>query len=168
MDNIVVYHGALVCLGRFVAEAVGECFYRANNPNMSYASCVEGAKTDAISRCCKDLGIATDMWDANWREEWKEKYATSYQSKDRDVEAQDDVEAREPASNPHDLMAGAGGAAPPAATAKAETSSSSLATTATRKARRLRPVLRLRTRRAIPLTPARRPAPRRWRPSRAS
>ena len=33
-------------------------------------------------------------------------------------------------SNPHDLMAGAGGVAPPAATAKAETSSSSPATTA--------------------------------------
>jgi len=67
MGNIVVYHGALFCLGRFVAEAVGECFYREGNSNMSYASCVEGAKTDALSRCCKDLGVATEMWDANWR-----------------------------------------------------------------------------------------------------
>src|SRR5678816_3824301 len=70
-NNIVAYHGALYCLGRFVAEAVGECFYRDNNPNMSYASCVEGAKTDALGRCCKDLGIGTEMWDANWREQWK-------------------------------------------------------------------------------------------------
>ena len=32
MDNIVVYHGALVCLGRFVAEAVGECFLPGQQP----------------------------------------------------------------------------------------------------------------------------------------
>lgn len=112
MDNIVVYHGALVCLGRFVAEAVGECFYRANNPNMSYASCVEGAKTDALSRCCKDLGIATDLWDANWREEWKAKYATSYQGKDRDGKPKTQWKLKSRVSNPHDLMAGAGGVAP--------------------------------------------------------
>src|SRR5262245_65607405 len=76
-NNIVVYHGALFVLGRFVAEAVGECFYRDNNPNMSYASCVEGAKTDALSRCCKDLGMATELWDATWREAWKKQHATT-------------------------------------------------------------------------------------------
>lgn len=118
-NNIVVYHGALYCLGRFVAEAVGECFYRDNNPNMSYASCVEGAKTDALGRCCKDLGIGTEMWDANWRETWKAKYATSYRGKKWNVKKQQEEEAtlwrlKSRVSNPHDLMAGAGGVAPPA------------------------------------------------------
>jgi hypothetical protein len=123
-NNIVVYHGALFCLGRFVAEAVGECFYRDNNPNMSYASCVEGAKTDALSRCCKDLGIATEMWDANWREQWKAQYATSYRGKKWNAKKQQEEEAtiwklKSRVSNPHDLMVGAGGvepagAAPPA------------------------------------------------------
>lgn len=111
-NNIVVYHGALYCLGRFVAEAVGECFYRDNNPNMSYASCVEGAKTDALSRCCKDLGIATEMWDANWREQWKAKYATSYEDRQS---GKTKWRLKSRVSNPHDLMAGAGGVAPPAA-----------------------------------------------------
>ena len=113
-NNIVVYHGALFCLGRFVAEAVGECFYRDNNPNMSYASCVEGAKTDALGRCCKDLGIGTEMWDANWREQWKTKYATSYEDKQS---GRLKWKLRSRVSNPHDLMAGAGGVAPPAAAA---------------------------------------------------
>lgn len=132
MDNIVVYHGALVCLGRFVAEAVGECFYRANNPNMSYASCVEGAKTDALSRCCKDLGIATDLWDANWREEWKAKYATSYQGKDRDGKPKTQWRLKSRVSNPHDLMAGAGGVAPePAKAAPASAGSRPEAKTGT-------------------------------------
>lgn len=113
-NNIVVYHGALFCLGRFVAEAVGECFYRDNNPNMSYASCVEGAKTDALSRCCKDLGIATEMWDANWRDKWKAEYATSYKQKDRNGEEKTKWKLKSRVSNPHDLMAGAGGVAPDA------------------------------------------------------
>jgi hypothetical protein len=132
MGNIVIYHGALVCLGRFVAEAVGECFYRENNPNMSYASCVEGAKTDALSRCCKDLGIATDLWDANWREEWKAKYATIYQSKDRDGKPKTMWKLKSRVSNPHDLMAGAGGVAPaPAKDAPASVASSPAAKTGT-------------------------------------
>jgi hypothetical protein len=120
-NNIVVYHGALFCLGRFVAEAVGECFYRDNNPNMSYASCVEGAKTDALSRCCKDLGIATEMWDANWREQWKAKYATSYEDRNS---GKTKWKLKSRVSNPHDLMAGAGGVAPPAATSSPASSAS--------------------------------------------
>jgi hypothetical protein len=108
MGNLVVYHGALVCLGRFVAEATGECFYREGNSNMSYASCIEGARTDALTRCCKDLGYGAEMWDANWREEWKSKYATTFQGNDgkRKWKLKDRV------SNPHDLMVGAGGVAP--------------------------------------------------------
>ncbi len=117
MGNVVVYPGALFALGRFVSEAVGECFYREGNANMSYASCVEGAKTDCLSRCCKDLGIAAEMWDANWREEWKAKYATSYRGKKWDAKKQAEVEStawklKARVSNPHDLMAGAGGVAP--------------------------------------------------------
>ena len=126
MGNIVVYHGALVCLGRFVAEAVGECFYRENNSNMSYASCVEGAKTDALSRCCKDLGVATQLWDANWREKWKATYAVSYQQQNRKTgETETRWKLKNRVSNPHDLMAGAGGVAPePAKPAPAPAASS--------------------------------------------
>ena len=121
MGNIVIYHGALYCLGRFVAEAVGECFYREGNANMSYASCVEGAKTDALSRCCKDLGIATEMWDANWREKWKAQYA--YQDRnDLTRDGKPKWKLKNRVSNPHDLMAGAGGVEPPKApTAAAST-----------------------------------------------
>jgi hypothetical protein len=111
MGNLVVYHGALVCLGRFVAEAMGECFYREGNANMSYASCIEGARTDALTRCCKDLGYGAEMWDANWREEWKAKYA--YQDhNDRTKEGKPKWKLKARVSNPHDLMVGAGGVAP--------------------------------------------------------
>lgn len=72
MDALVVYHGALYILGRFVSEAVGECETRFG---MSYASSLEGARTDCLTRCCKDLGIATELWDPAWRDGWMKKYA---------------------------------------------------------------------------------------------
>jgi hypothetical protein len=72
MGDLVVYHGALYILGRFVSEAVGECQTRLG---MSYASSLEGARTDCLTRCCKDLGVATELWDPTWREAWQAKYA---------------------------------------------------------------------------------------------
>lgn len=72
MGDLVVYHGALYILGRFVSEAVGECQTRFG---MSYASSLEGARTDCLTRCCKDLGVATELWDPTWREAWQAKYA---------------------------------------------------------------------------------------------
>jgi len=72
MGDLVVYHGALYILGRFVSEAVGECQTRFG---MSYASSLEGARTDCLTRCCKDLGVTTELWDPTWREAWQAKYA---------------------------------------------------------------------------------------------
>lgn len=67
----VIYHGALYILGRFVSEAVGECETRGG---MSYASSLEGARTDCLTRCCKDLGMAAELWDPDWRGGWQAKY----------------------------------------------------------------------------------------------
>jgi hypothetical protein len=72
VDDLMTYHGALYILGRFVSEAVGECTTRAG---MTYASSLEGARTDCLTRCCKDLGIATELWDPTWRASWTAKYA---------------------------------------------------------------------------------------------
>lgn len=108
MGDLVVYPGALYCLGRFVAEAVGECAYRANS-QMSYASCVEGAKTDALSRCCKDLGMATELWDKEWRDRWMADYAESYKD-DRGKTCWKPRSGRPVQAI--DLMSGAGGVAP--------------------------------------------------------
>lgn len=66
---------ALVVRGRFVAEAVGEQDYHESNDRMSYASAAEGVKSNALTRCCKDLGIASECWDKRWCEKWIAKYA---------------------------------------------------------------------------------------------
>jgi hypothetical protein len=69
--DMCMYHGGLYVLGRFVSEALGECEARFG---MSYASALEGARTDCLTRTCKDLGMATELWDPAWRDGWLKKY----------------------------------------------------------------------------------------------
>lgn len=50
---------ALICSGRFVSQARGEqdFFDVSGLPTAS-----EGCKSNALMRCCKDLGIASELW----------------------------------------------------------------------------------------------------------
>lgn len=78
VGDAATYHGALFILGRFVSEALGEC---RKNGGMSEASAIEGARTDCLTRCCKDLGMAAELWDPTWRESWTAKYAVKVDGK---------------------------------------------------------------------------------------
>ena len=90
---------ALFCCGRYVSQSVGEhTFY--GQGNMVYGKAMEAAKSNALVRCCKDLGIASELWDpkvvlcyfllktildnfllkffsSQFVSDWKEKFATS-------------------------------------------------------------------------------------------
>ncbi|RKP39460.1 mitochondrial genome maintenance MGM101, partial [Dimargaris cristalligena] len=62
---------ALICLGRFVSQARGEQDFF--NPNgMPTAS--EGCKSNALMRCCKDLGIASELWDPAFIPKYKKQH----------------------------------------------------------------------------------------------
>ena len=50
---------ALVCHGRLVSVARGEQDYF--DPD-GVATATEGCKSNALMRCCKDLGIASELW----------------------------------------------------------------------------------------------------------
>ena len=63
--------------GRFISEAIGEAEYQPNNARMSYASACEAVKSNALTRCCKDLGIASECWERRWTEAWKAEHAVS-------------------------------------------------------------------------------------------
>jgi len=65
---------ALFAFGRFVAQARGEQQYF---KGQSLATASEGAKSNALMRCCKDLGIAGELWDPNFILQWRTKYAVS-------------------------------------------------------------------------------------------
>lgn len=85
--ELVVFYGALFALGRFVGEAGGQCVYWPKNRGMTYADALEGAKTDCITRCCKDLGIAKELWDPGWRTQWQAKYARKVMKKSKEWNA---------------------------------------------------------------------------------
>lgn len=80
-DNQLVREFALIVLGRVVATAFGSAKYYptlrggASNPRADKADAAEMVKSNALTRCCKDLGIGSECWDRRWCDEWREKYA---------------------------------------------------------------------------------------------
>lgn len=63
---------ALVCHGRLVSVARGEQDYFGGEEKVTTA--LEGCKSNALMRCCKDLGIASELWDPSFIKDWKKKY----------------------------------------------------------------------------------------------
>ncbi|VBB79854.1 Putative Mitochondrial genome maintenance protein [Podospora comata] len=70
-EKVVTREYALVVHGRFVAQARGECQYFGED-NIPTAG--EGCKSNALMRCCKDLGIASELWDPRFIREFKKKH----------------------------------------------------------------------------------------------
>jgi len=69
--TVVSREYALVCLGRLVSVARGEQEYF--NP-AGIPTATEGCKSNALMRCCKDIGIASELWDPRFIREFKTKY----------------------------------------------------------------------------------------------
>ncbi len=66
-----VYVEAMLCIrGCFVSEAVGDMVYYKNNDSQNYGDAVEGAKTAALRRCAKELGIGLQAWKKSWTQGW--------------------------------------------------------------------------------------------------
>lgn len=53
----------LYVLGAFVAEGWGEQEFRLGSNTLSFPTALEGAKSTALMRCAKDLGIGLELWD---------------------------------------------------------------------------------------------------------
>ncbi|KAH8930229.1 mitochondrial genome maintenance MGM101 [Atractiella rhizophila] len=72
-QRLVSREYALVCLGRMVGMARGEqeFFDPAGIPTAA-----EAAKSNALMRCCKDLGIASELWDPSFIRKFKSEYCT--------------------------------------------------------------------------------------------
>jgi len=69
--KIVSREYALVCLGRLVGIARGEQEYF--DPS-GIPTATEACKSNALMRCCKDLGIASELWDPRFIREFKKQY----------------------------------------------------------------------------------------------
>eukprot|EP01132_Coremiostelium_polycephalum_P007416 gene7416-9117_t len=75
-NNTLIRPYALYCFGRYISEAIGEQpYYEGFNSNMSFATATEAAKSNALVRCCKDLGIGSSLWDPIFIRRWKSEYS---------------------------------------------------------------------------------------------
>ncbi|XBW37021.1 hypothetical protein QEN19_002601 [Hanseniaspora menglaensis] len=68
--NIVTRDYALVILGRLVSLCSGEQTFFGDD---QIITALEGCKSNALMRCCKDLGIASELWDPLFIGEFKTK-----------------------------------------------------------------------------------------------
>ena len=68
-DRSISREYALICHGRLVSISRGEQDYF--DPS-KIATATEGAKSNALMRCCKDLGIASELWDPVFIRHWKQ------------------------------------------------------------------------------------------------
>src|SRR4030067_2353840 len=69
----------LVIQGKLAGFAIGEQRYIPSNRQMTYGDACEGAKSNALMRLCKGLGITLELWQPSFIRAWKEKYAETYQ-----------------------------------------------------------------------------------------
>ncbi len=76
-SNEILWGFALVIDGKFIDYAYGQSEYIPENRTMTYGDAIEGAKSNALMRCCKRLGIGLKLWDKEYVEYWKSKYAYS-------------------------------------------------------------------------------------------
>ncbi|KAK3316493.1 NONE-like protein [Apodospora peruviana] len=70
-DKVVTREYALVVNGRFVAQARGECNFFSEE---QIPTAGEGCKSNALMRCCKDLGIASELWDPRFIRTFKKTH----------------------------------------------------------------------------------------------
>lgn len=69
--TLITREYALVVKGRLISVARGEQQYF-NEKGIPTAT--EGCKSNALMRCCKDLGIGSELWDPRFIRKFKKKY----------------------------------------------------------------------------------------------
>ncbi len=69
-NGAVYFDGVMLIRGAFVWEAIGAARYQAGNRMTDYSDAVESAQSDCLTRCCKRLGIGSQVWDKAFCDGW--------------------------------------------------------------------------------------------------
>ena len=79
--NYVYWPFYLVIQGKIAGFAIGENQYHPSNAMMTYGDACEGAKSNALMRLCKGLGIGLELWKPSFARSWRKRYAEKYTEK---------------------------------------------------------------------------------------
>jgi len=77
LGNFIHWAFWLIIKGKPYGFAVGEQQFF-ENASMTYGDALEGAKSNALMRLCKGLGISLELWQPEFRRKWLPKYAETY------------------------------------------------------------------------------------------
>lgn len=75
-DNFVYWGFFMVVKGSLMGFAIGQQEYYATNDRMTWGDACEGAKSNALMRLCKQVGIGLELWDPQFNRRWVKEYAT--------------------------------------------------------------------------------------------
>lgn len=73
-DSVIGYY-AFIVRQALVGFFFGEQQWSSSNRAMSFSDAVEGARSNALMRSCKALGLTLELWTPEFIRNWKEKYA---------------------------------------------------------------------------------------------
>lgn len=70
----IITEYALFCNGALVSQSYGEISLEFEKMSQTSSAGMESVKNDALMKCCKDLGIASELWDPVWVQNWISKH----------------------------------------------------------------------------------------------
>lgn len=76
--NLILWGFFLIIRGSLCAYSIGEQEYKPANFMMTYGDAIEGAKSNALMRNCKAIGIGLELWRPRFCRDWKKEHAESY------------------------------------------------------------------------------------------
>lgn len=76
--SLILWGFYLVIQGKLMGFAIGQQEYYESNPTMTWGDACEGAKSNALMRLCKGIGISIELWKPSFVKAWKDKYTESY------------------------------------------------------------------------------------------
>jgi hypothetical protein len=101
---------------RFASQAIGEGSFFSPE---TIPRAIESAKSNALMRCCKDLGIASELWDRRFVRKWKSARAQEIWVEHQTLKKKAKIWIRkgDPVEYPFKAIAGPAGASAAAKTA---------------------------------------------------
>jgi ribosomal protein L17 len=81
--ELIIWGFHLVIQGVYCGFAYGEQKYTAAFSKMSFGEACEGAKSNALMRLCKGIGIGLELFDKDFINNWLSKYAEWYWDGDK-------------------------------------------------------------------------------------
>lgn len=77
--DLILWGFFLYIKGQFAGYSIGEQEHREGNKAMSWGDACEAAKSNALMRLCKGMGIGLELWKPSFINAWKKEYAETYE-----------------------------------------------------------------------------------------